>query len=140
MLLSQESAAFVDAQVAPFAHRIGIAAPERLIDEAVARFMPEKAAEEARKAADTRHFTIDHQQVSFGGTSQVTGELDLADALDLATARGDALLNRWLFASSKNPIKDVMVAGQWVIQDGHHPLEETSASDFRQVLVSLLDA
>ena len=84
--LSQEAAAFVDAQVAPFAHRIGIAALERLIAEAIARFMPDKAAEDAVKAADARHFTIDHQQVSFGGTSQVTGELDLADALDLDTA------------------------------------------------------
>ena len=84
--LTQEAAAFVDAQVAPFAHRIGIAALERLIDEAIARFMPDKAAEDAEKAADGRHFTIDHQQVSFGGTSQITGELDLADALDLDTA------------------------------------------------------
>ena len=90
MLLCEEAAAFVDAQVAPFAHRIGIAALERLIAEAIARFMPEKAAEEAEKAADGRHFTIDHQQVSFGGTSQLTGELDLADALDLdaAVAKG----------------------------------------------------
>ena len=86
ILLSQEAAAFVDAQVAPFAHRIGIAALERLIAEAIARFMPEKAAEDAEKSADSRHFTIDHQQVSFGGTSQITGELDLADALDLDTA------------------------------------------------------
>ena len=84
--LSAEAAAFVDAQVAPFAHRIGIAALERLIAEAIARFMPDKAAEDASRAADTRHFTIDHQQVSFGGTSQLTGELDLADALDLDTA------------------------------------------------------
>ena len=88
--LSAEAAAFVDAQVAPFAHRIGIAALERLIAEAIARFMPDKAAEDAEKAADGRHFTIDHQQVSFGGTSQITGELDLADALDLdaAVAKG----------------------------------------------------
>ena len=88
--MSQEAAAFVDAQVAPFAHRIGIAALERLIAEAIARFMPDKAAEDAEKAADGRHFTIDHQQVSFGGTSQITGELDLADALDLdaAVAKG----------------------------------------------------
>jgi len=76
--------------VAPFVHRIGMAVLERLIAEAIARFMPDQAAEDARKAADGRHFTIDHQQVSFGGTSQVTGELDLADALDLdaAVAKG----------------------------------------------------
>jgi len=84
--LSAEAAAFVDAQVAPFAHRIGMAALERLIAEAVARFMPDQAAADAEKSADSRHFSIDHQQVSFGGTSQLTGELDLADALDLDTA------------------------------------------------------
>ena len=88
--MTAEAAAFVDAQVAPFAHRIGFAALERLIAEAIARFMPEKAKEDAERAADGRHFTIDHQQVSFGGTSQLTGELDLADALDLddAVAKG----------------------------------------------------
>ena len=88
--LSAEAAAFVDAQVAPFAHRIGLAALERLIAEATVRFMPDQAAEDADRAADGRHFTIDHQQVSFGGTSQITGELDLADALDLdaAVAKG----------------------------------------------------
>ena len=90
MVLSKDAAAFVDAQVAPFAHRIGIAALERLIAEAIARFMPDRALAEAEKAADGRHFSIDHQQVSFGGTSQLTGELDLANALDLdiAVAKG----------------------------------------------------
>ena len=76
----------MDAQVAPFAHRIGIAALERLVAEAIARYMPDRAAEDAAKAADGRHFTIEHQQVSFNGTSQITGELDLADALDLDAA------------------------------------------------------
>ncbi len=84
--LSREAAAFVDAQVAAFAHRIGIAALERLVEEAIARHMPDQAAADAAKAADGRHFTIDHQQVSFNGTSQITGELDLADALDLDAA------------------------------------------------------
>ena len=35
----------------------------------ITRFMPEKAAEDAERSADSRHFTIDHQQVSFGGTA-----------------------------------------------------------------------
>ena len=39
----------MDAQVAPFAHRIGIAALERLIVEAIGRFMPDQAAEEAAR-------------------------------------------------------------------------------------------
>ena len=50
----------MDAQVAPFAHRIGIAALERLVAEAIARYMPDRAAEDAAKAADGRHFTIEH--------------------------------------------------------------------------------
>src|SRR3954469_7286209 len=86
LCLSLEAAAFVDAQVAPFAHKIGPAQTERLVEEAIARFMPQFAAERRDRAADQRHFTIDHQQVSFAGTSRVDGELDLADALDLDAA------------------------------------------------------
>src|SRR3954447_18919564 len=86
LCLSMEAATFVDARVAPFAHKIGPAQTERLVEEAIARFMPEFAAERRDRAADQRHFTIDHQQVSFAGTSRVEGELDLADALDLDAA------------------------------------------------------
>ncbi|HEU4566725.1 MAG TPA: DUF222 domain-containing protein, partial [Marmoricola sp.] len=85
-LLSREAAGFVDRQVAGFAHRIGPAQLERLVDEAIARFMPDTARERQRDAADGRHFDIDHDEVSFTGTSRVHGELDLADALDLDAA------------------------------------------------------
>ena len=84
--LSVEAAGFVDAQVAGFAHKIGLAALERLVAEAIARYMPEQALQDARDAAENRHFTIHHQQVSFEGTSRIEGELDLADALDLDAA------------------------------------------------------
>ena len=86
LLLSQEAVAFVDAQVAPFAHKIGIAALERLIEEAICRFMPDLAAERAEQAADRRHFDIEKDQVSFDGTVRCEGELDVADALDLEDA------------------------------------------------------
>ena len=59
---------------------------DRLVDEAIARFMPDQALEDAAQAAEGRHFTIHHQQVSFTGTSRIEGELDLADALDLDAA------------------------------------------------------
>jgi hypothetical protein len=84
--LSLEAAGFVDQQLAPFAHRTGPAQVQRLIDTAVARFMPDYAAEQRQRAADQRYFTIAHDQVSFAGTSRVHGELDLADALDLEDA------------------------------------------------------
>ncbi len=92
--LSKQAARFVDAQVAGFAHKIGLAALDRLIAEAIARFMPEQALEDAHNAAEGRHFTIHYDQVSFEGTSRIEGELDLADALDLdaALTRGAATL------------------------------------------------
>jgi hypothetical protein len=84
--LSMEAAAFVDAHVAAVAGKLRPVQIERLVDEAVARFMPETAEKQRREAADGRHFTIDTDQVSFAGTAVVTGELDLADALDLDDA------------------------------------------------------
>jgi hypothetical protein len=84
--LSVEAAGFVDQMVAPFAHKTGPAQTQRIIEEAVARFMPEHAREQADRAAEQRYVTIEHQQVSFTGTSRIHGELDLPDALDLEDA------------------------------------------------------
>ena len=57
----------------------------------------------------------------------------------LATASGDAILNRWLFAGSDRQVRDVLVNGRWVVRDGHHADEEQSARAFTQVLRELLD-
>jgi hypothetical protein len=84
--LSVQAAAYVDQMVAPFAHRVGVAQTQRTVEEAITRFMPEYAAERRAQAAEGRYFTIDHDQVSFAGTSRIHGELDLADALDLEDA------------------------------------------------------
>ncbi len=84
--LTPEAAAYVDRHVGPVAHKVGPVQTERLVAEAIARHMPETAEEIRRKAADGRHFTIDHDQVSFAGTSLILGEVDLADALDLDDA------------------------------------------------------
>src|SRR3954465_9998113 len=86
LCLSMEAAAYVDQMLAPFAHRTGPAQTQRLVEEAIARFMPEYAAEQRDRANEQRYFSIDHDQVSFAGTSRVHGELDLADALDLQDA------------------------------------------------------
>jgi len=94
--LSLLAAAWVDAQVAPFAHKVGPAQTDRLVDAAVARFDPEAAEVRRRAASDRRCLVVDHRQVSFDGTSRVYGELDLADALDLdaAVSAGAAELAR----------------------------------------------
>ncbi|MDV3439603.1 formimidoylglutamate deiminase [Pseudomonas otitidis] len=56
----------------------------------------------------------------------------------LATAEGDALLNRWLFAGGDRQVREVMVGGRWVVRNGHHPAEEATAWAFAEVLRTVL--
>ncbi|UCO97870.1 formimidoylglutamate deiminase [Metapseudomonas lalkuanensis] len=56
----------------------------------------------------------------------------------LATAEGDALLNRWLFAGGDHQVRDVMVAGTWVVRDGRHEAEAETAKAFAGVLREVL--
>ncbi len=96
--LTIEAAAHVDAQLAPYSHKVGLPTVERLCSEAIARFMPETAVREAAEAADGRHVTFHHSQpgpgMGVGGTTFVEAELDAADARDLdhALAHQAALL------------------------------------------------
>ncbi len=76
----------MDAQVAGFAHRIRPSGVDRLVEEAIVRFMPEEARRRREAAADGRHVHVHTGQVSFEGTVWVQAEVDLADALDLDTA------------------------------------------------------
>ncbi|WP_325119036.1 DUF222 domain-containing protein [Nocardioides sp.] len=66
--LTPDAAAHVDRHVAPVAHRVRPVVVDRLVDEAIARHMPEVADATRRAAAEGRHFTIDHDQVSFAGS------------------------------------------------------------------------
>src|SRR3954462_13291006 len=86
MTLSMEAVAFVDAHVAAFAHKISHARLERLVEEAVTRFMPAEAEARRRAAAEGRHFDIHTNHTTAEGVVDVTGTLDLADALDLDAA------------------------------------------------------
>jgi hypothetical protein len=122
LTLSPEAAGFVDAQVAPFAHQTGPAQTQRLVEEAIARFMPEYAAERRDRAADQRHVSIEHDQVSFAGTSRVHGELDLADALDLEdalTAGAEQL--RLLGSADCLDVRRAAALG--ALARGQHPLD-----------------
>ncbi len=56
----------------------------------------------------------------------------------LATATGDGVLNRWLFAGSDRQVRDVMVNGCWVVRDGRHANEAQSSRAFAGVLRQLL--
>ena len=59
---------------------------DRLVEEAIVRFMPDQARRRREAAADGRHAHVHTGQVSFEGTVWVEAEVDLADALDLDTA------------------------------------------------------
>jgi len=47
------------------------------------------------------------------------------------------LLDSMLFASQQNPVQDVMVNGQWVIKNGQHSLQASSANNFAHLLKKL---
>jgi hypothetical protein len=95
--LTVEAAAFVDAQVAAVAGRVGPAQLDRLVAEAIKRYDlaeldPAQDPEDGHLHVDPRHVTIDEEDVHFAGTMRVEAELDIADALDLghAVAQGAA--------------------------------------------------
>ncbi len=86
MTLSREAAAYVDSQVWFRAHKIRPTALDRLIEVAIAQFMPAEANARQKAAADGRHFDVDTRTHGLAGTATVYGTLDLADALDLESA------------------------------------------------------
>jgi hypothetical protein len=92
--LPSAAAEFVDRHVAPVAHRIGLAALDRLVDEALTRFDLEAAEAKAQQARETRAVDVHLHHMQDDGTVEVTGVLDVPDAVDLedALARGAAQL------------------------------------------------
>jgi Domain of unknown function (DUF222) len=77
-ILSLEAAGFVDAQVAPFAHKIGLGQVLRLVEAAVIRFDPHLAAARAKAAADGRRVFVSDQMTN--GTRSIRIETDALDA------------------------------------------------------------
>ncbi len=47
-----------------------------------------------------------------------------ADHPALVGRRGHAVLDSWIFSGTDNPVRDVMVGGEWMVRDGRHPREE----------------
>lgn len=55
----------------------------------------------------------------------------------LAGRDGDAILDTHVFAGQPGAIRDVMVNGRWVVQDGRHFAESTIAAGFKRALSKL---
>ena len=56
----------------------------------------------------------------------------------LATAKPEQLINRWTFGINHNPVKDVFVAGEQVIDAGCHALEDPASAALVKSLKELL--
>jgi len=90
------------------------------------------------------------QKAATGGaqsTNSNTGTLSVGKQADLLVLdqkqtslfanQNEHLLDSVIFASQKKTIKDVMVNGVWVIQNGEHAQEQNSADNFAKLLTRL---
>ena len=46
---------------------------------------------------------------------------------------GDQLLDAWIFSGDDTPVRDVMVGGAWVVEDGRHRAQEGIEDAYREV-------
>jgi len=58
----------------------------------------------------------------------------------LLASAADKALDRWLFAGSETMVRDVMVAGRWLVRERHHPGEQAAAAAFLAALRGLQEA
>ncbi len=61
-----------------------------------------------------------------------------ADAPLLAGATSDDIADRWIFAGNRNLLREVVVAGERVVQDGMHRDRERLATGYREAVDTLL--
>ena len=84
--LPQRGASFLDARLAATAGKATFGQVERLAVEALALYAPEEAAEKRRQAMENRRVDVHTGDVGPDGVVEISGGMDLADALDLDTA------------------------------------------------------
>jgi formimidoylglutamate deiminase len=53
---------------------------------------------------------------------------------------GDRLIDAWLFSGNGTPVRDVMVAGGWVVRDGRHRVQEPITTAFQRTMRRLASA
>ncbi|GCE82636.1 formimidoylglutamate deiminase [Komagataeibacter diospyri] len=60
------------------------------------------------------------------------------EKLSLPELQGDRILDSAIFACPTLPVRDVMCAGQWVVQDGRHPDHDGITRNFHRALAMLV--
>lgn len=75
------------------------------------------------------------------GALRVGGRADLLvldlDTPMLAGRSGDAILDTLIFSGQPNPVRDVMVGGRWLVQDGRHFAEAAVGASYRRAVAAL---
>jgi formimidoylglutamate deiminase len=59
---------------------------------------------------------------------------------DLADRSGDAITNAFIFSGARSLVRDVMVAGRWVVKGKRHAKARPAASAYKRTLKALLDS
>ncbi|MBL8808062.1 MAG: formimidoylglutamate deiminase [Rhodospirillales bacterium] len=52
----------------------------------------------------------------------------------LAGHTPETLVDAWIFSGNANPVRDVVIGGEWVVRDGHHRFEEQAAADYAKTM------
>jgi len=60
-----------------------------------------------------------------------------ADSIDLVGRSGDRIADTLLVCAGSRLVRHVMVAGRWIIRDGHHPDEEAITGRYREIARAL---
>jgi formimidoylglutamate deiminase len=58
--------------------------------------------------------------------------------VDLQGRSGDAVANAFVFAGSNGMVRDVMVAGRWVVKGKRHAKARTASAAYKRALKTLL--
>lgn len=61
-----------------------------------------------------------------------------ADHPALVGRQGDEILDAWIFSGEDTPVRDVMVGGTWVVEDGRHVRQDEVAERYRAAARRLL--
>jgi formimidoylglutamate deiminase len=52
---------------------------------------------------------------------------------------GDDLIDGWIFSGNDTPVRDVIVGGEWVVRERHHPHEEQARADYARTVRRIIE-
>jgi formimidoylglutamate deiminase len=47
---------------------------------------------------------------------------------------GEAIVDSFLFAGNSNPVRDVVIGGEWVVREHHHRHEDQARADYAKAI------